>query len=153
MENKSSTHDRELLISRTLNAPVELVWEVWTKPEHIAQWWGPDGFTNTIHTMNVEPEGEWDFIMHSPNGANFKNKSVFKEVVPLKKIVYEHVSHPWILATITFEERGDQTHLTWHMLFASAEEFIKVIKAHNAAEGQKQNVIRLAAYLERLKNK
>jgi len=153
MENKSSTHDKELLISRTLNAPVELVWEVWTKPEHIAQWWGPDGFTNTIHTMNVEPEGEWDFIMHSPDGANFKNKSVFKEVVPLKKIVYEHVSHPWILATITFEERGEQTHLTWHMLFASAEEFLKVIKAHNAAEGQKQNVIRLAAYLEGLKNK
>jgi uncharacterized protein YndB with AHSA1/START domain len=153
MESKSSTHDKELLISRTLNAPVELVWEVWTKPEHIAQWWGPDGFTNTIHTMNVEPEGEWDFIMHGPDGANFKNRSIFKEVVPFKKIVFEHVSHPWILATITFEERGEQTHLTWHMLFASAEEFMKVIKAHNAAEGQKQNVIRLAAYLEGLKNR
>ncbi|WP_295799168.1 SRPBCC family protein [Mucilaginibacter sp.] len=153
MENKSSTHDRELLISRTLNAPVELVWEVWTKPEHIAQWWGPDGFTNTINTMNVEPEGIWEFIMHSPNGANFKNRSIFKEVVPFKKIVYEHVVHPWIRATITFEERGEQTHLTWHMLFESAEEFIKVIKAHNAAEGQKQNVVKLAAYLEGLKNK
>ncbi|MEP6610663.1 MAG: SRPBCC family protein [Mucilaginibacter sp.] len=153
MENKSSTHDRELLISRTLDAPVELVWEVWTKPEHIAQWWGPEGFTNTIHTMNVEPEGEWEFIMHAPNGANFKNRSIFKEVVPFKKIVYEHVVHPWILATITFEERGEQTHLTWHMLFESAEEFMKVIKAHNAAEGQKQNVIKLAAYLEGLKNR
>lgn len=153
MENKSSTHDRELLISRTLDAPVELVWEVWTKPEHIAQWWGPDGFTNTIHTMNVEPEGEWEFIMHAPNGANFKNRSIFKEVVPFKKIVYEHVVHPWILATITFEERGEQTQLTWHMLFESAEEFMKVIKAHNAAEGQKQNVIKLAAYLEGLKNR
>ena len=54
MENeKNSTKDRELIISRTLNAPVELVWEVWTRPEHIVNWWGPDGFTNTISKMEV----------------------------------------------------------------------------------------------------
>lgn len=57
MEN--NTKDRELLITRTLNAPVELVWEVWSKAEHIAQWWGPNGFTNTITKMDFTPGGEW----------------------------------------------------------------------------------------------
>ncbi len=58
MENvKNDTRDRELIITRKINAPVELVWEVWTKPEHIANWWGPEGFTNTITKMEVRPGG------------------------------------------------------------------------------------------------
>jgi uncharacterized protein YndB with AHSA1/START domain len=107
MENKkSSTHDRELIISRKLNAPVDLVWEVWTKPEHIANWWGPNGFTNTIHTISVIPGGEWDLVMHGPDGTDYKNKSVFKEIILYKKIVYEHISSPRFVATIDFEEQG-----------------------------------------------
>ena len=93
MENeKISTRDRELIISRKLNAPVALVWEVWTRPEHIVNWWGPDGFTNTINSMEVSPGGEWDLVMHGPDGTDYKNRSIFKEVIPLKKIVYEMVS-------------------------------------------------------------
>src|SRR6476619_6190718 len=65
MENKnaksSNTSDRELLLTRTLNAPIELVWEVFTNPEHIKNWWGPNGFTNTINQMDVKPGGTWDF--------------------------------------------------------------------------------------------
>jgi len=58
MESNNSTNDRELLILRTLDAPIELVWEAWTTPDHIAKWWGPDGFTNTITEMDVIPGGE-----------------------------------------------------------------------------------------------
>src|SRR5580658_456105 len=95
MENrKNDTSDRELRIWRVLDAPVELVWEVWTNPEHIAQWWGPNGFTNTIELMEVKPEGEWKLVMHGPDGTDYKNRSVFREVVPLKRIVYEHISSP-----------------------------------------------------------
>ncbi|WP_431200247.1 SRPBCC domain-containing protein [Mucilaginibacter sp. P19] len=104
--NQSSTADRELRLTRTLDAPVELVWEVWTQPEHIAQWWGPNGFTNTISKMEIKPGGEWDLVMHGPDGTDYKNKSVFKEVIPLKKIVYEHVSSPKFVATIEFDETG-----------------------------------------------
>ena len=57
-KQKNNTADRELLLTRILDAPIELVWEVWTKPEHIALWWGPDGFTNTIEEMDVQPDGE-----------------------------------------------------------------------------------------------
>src|SRR3954469_24322675 len=95
MQNQeNNTADREISISRLFNAPIELVWEVWTKPEHIVQWWGPNGFTNTITKMEVAPGGEWDLIMHGPDGTDYKNKSVFKEVIKHKKIVYEHVSAP-----------------------------------------------------------
>jgi uncharacterized protein YndB with AHSA1/START domain len=151
MENQeSSTADRELAIKRTLNAPVELVWEVFTKPEHIANWWGPNGFTNTIYTMDVQPGGEWDFVMHGPDGQDFKNRAIYQEIVPFKKIVFNHFA-PNFTATIEFEDKGDRTHLTWHMLFETAELFEAVVKAHNAAEGLKQNIEKLNVYLAGLK--
>ena len=144
---RSNTSDRELRLSRTLNAPVELVWEVWTQPEHIAQWWGPNGFTTTIKTMDIEAGGEWSLVMHGPDGTDYKNKSVFKEIVPLKKIVYEHISAPKFLTTVTFEAQGEQTLITWHMLFESKEQFIQVVKTFKADEGLKQNLEKLGAYL------
>jgi len=147
MESTNNTSDRELRITRTFDAPVELLWEVWTKPEHIAKWWGPNGFTNTINKMDVTPGGDWHLVMHGPDGTNFMNKSVFKEVVPLKKLVYAHY-HPNFIATIEFEAKGEQTFLSWHMLFESREEFIQVVKAHKADEGLKQNIEKLAAYLK-----
>ncbi len=148
---KSNTEDREILISKLLDAPVELVWEAWTNAEHIANWWGPNGFTNTIQTMNVTPGGEWDLVMHGPDGTDYKNKSIFKEVVLHKRLVYEHVSAPKFTATIDFEEKGAQTLLKWHMLFETAEEFVRVVKTFKADEGLKQNVEKLGVYLSGMK--
>jgi uncharacterized protein YndB with AHSA1/START domain len=154
MENKKNdTSNRELRLSRLLDAPVELVWEVWTDPEHLAQWWGPNGFTNTISLMDVRPGGEWDLVMHGPDGTDYTNKSVFREVVLHRKIVYEHISAPNFMATITFEAQGEQTMLTWHMLFLSAEEFIQMVKTFKADEGLKQNLEKLGRYVAaQLKN-
>lgn len=146
--NQSNTTDRELRLTRTLDAPVELVWEVWTQPEHIAQWWGPNGFTNTISKMEIEPGGEWELVMHGPDGTDYKNKSVFKEVIPLKKIVYEHVSSPKFIATIEFEAKGEQTFLSWRMLFESHEQFVQAVKTFKADEGLKQNIEKLNQYLK-----
>jgi len=154
MENMANdTKDREIFLSRTLNAPVALVWEVWTQPEHIANWWGPTGFTNTISTMDMRAGGEWNLVMHGPDGKDYINKSIFKEVILHKKIVYEHVSYPRLVATIEFAEQGDKTLITWHMLFESREQFIEVAKAHKVVEGQKQNVEKLEAYLAALISK
>lgn len=146
----SDTKDREIRISRKLDAPIELVWEVWTKPEHIANWWGPNGFTNTITRMDVRPGGEWDLVMHGPDGTDYKNKSIFTEVIPHKRLVYEHISAPKFTATITFEAMGDQTMLNWHMLFESAEQFIQVVKTFKADEGLKQNIEKLSVYLTKV---
>src|ERR1700760_1726318 len=129
MENYT---DRELLLTRTLNAPVELVWEVWTQPEHLANWWGPNGFTNTISTMDVVPGGAFNLTMHGPDGTDYDNKSTYREVAPLQKLVFEHTTWPHIVFTITFQGEGDKTHLRWHMLFDSAEVLADVAMKHGA---------------------
>jgi uncharacterized protein YndB with AHSA1/START domain len=147
---ESNTKDREITITRTLNAPIDLVWETWTDPEHIAQWWGPNGFTNTITKMDLRPGGEWLLVMHGPDGTDYKNKSIFKEIVPHKKIVFDHIA-PNFIATIEFEARGESTFLKWHMLFESAELFIQVVKTFKADEGLKQNVERWQTYLAGMK--
>jgi len=145
--NANNNSDRELVITRLLNAPTDIVWQVFTEPEHIKNWWGPNGFTNTIFTMDVRPGGEWDFIMHGPDGTDYKNKSVYKEIVKHEKIVFDHVSGPKFTTTITFEAQGNKTFLTWRMLFNSAEEFNNTIKVFKADDGLKQNITKLEIYL------
>jgi uncharacterized protein YndB with AHSA1/START domain len=149
---EKDTKDRELMLTRMLNAPIDMVWEAWTKPEHIAKWWGPNGFTNTIDIMDLKPGGEWNLVMHGPDGTDYKNKSIFKEIILYKKIVFEHQS-PNFTATITFEEKGEQTYLTWQMLFETAEQFNQVVKTFKADQGQKENIEKLNLYLVNLKEK
>lgn len=149
MVSQSVNTDRELQISRMLNAPRNLVWEVFTKPEHISQWWGPQGFTNTIHTMDVKEGGVWDFVMHGPDGTDYPNTSKYLEVVKPEKLVIRHMVWPDFVLTITLEEREEKTFLTWHMLFESAEVFEQVVKQHGADEGLKQNIVKLEEYLSK----
>lgn len=144
----ANNNDRELPISRLLNAPRQLVWDVWTKPEHIAQWWGPEGFTNTIHSMDVSAGGEWDFIMHGPDGTNYKNKVIYIEVEAPERIVYDHISMPKFRVWVSFEEQGNKTLVTMCSQFESAEALKKVIEVFKADEGMKQNIDRLQAYAE-----
>jgi uncharacterized protein YndB with AHSA1/START domain len=147
MERKNDTADRELRISRVLNAPIELVWEVWSDPDHIKNWWGPNGFTNTITKMDFHEDGEWDLVMHGPDGTDYKNKSIFREIVKNQRIVYEHVSGPKFVATITFEPQGKKTKIEWHMLFETKEQFIQTVKTFKADEGLTQNFEKMEAYL------
>jgi uncharacterized protein YndB with AHSA1/START domain len=154
VNQKNDTSDRELRISRVLDAPVELVWEVWTQPDHIAQWWGPNGFTNTIDLLEVRPGGEWHMVMHGPDGTDYVTRAVFKEVVPFKRIVYEFLSGTKFEATITFEARGEQTSLTWHALWETAEQFIHMVKVFKGEKGLPQTIEKLNRYLiEQVKNK
>ena len=147
-KKESDRTERGITISRLFNAPVELVWEVWTNPEHIKNWWGPDGFRNTIHSMDVKKGGEWNLTMHGPDGTDYKNKSIYKEIVLHKKLVYEHVSAPKFVATVEFESQGDKTFINWNMLFETKEQFIQVVKTFKADEGLKQNVDKLSHYLQ-----
>jgi uncharacterized protein YndB with AHSA1/START domain len=82
------TSDREIVFTRTFDAPCELVFEAWTDPKHLMQWWGPNGFTNTIHEINVKPGGIWRFIMHGPDGVNYSNKIIYDEVVAPERLVF-----------------------------------------------------------------
>jgi len=149
MEN--NLKDRTLEIERTFDAPIELVWEVWTNPDHIKNWWGPNDFKNSISKMEVKPGGEWNLIMHGPDGTDYTNKSIFKEVIFHKKLVYDHISGPKFTATVTFESRGNKTHIHWQMVFLSRKQLIEVVKEYNAAEGLKQNIERLEKYMNQFK--
>ena len=144
----NATANRAISVKKNLNAPIDVVWKAWTDPEQIANWWGPNGFTNTITKMEIKPEGEWDLVMHGPDGTDYINKSIFKEIIKHKKIVYEHISDPKILATIAFESRGNTTFINWHMLFESKEEFIHTVKTFKADEGLRQNIEKLSIYLQ-----
>jgi uncharacterized protein YndB with AHSA1/START domain len=67
---------QELILTRILGARRSLVFRAWTDPQHLARWWGPRGFTTTTHSMDVRPGGEWRFVMHGPDGTDYKNKIV-----------------------------------------------------------------------------
>lgn len=108
---------------------------------------GPNGFTNTIFRMDLRENGEWNLVMHGPDGTDYKNKSLFKEIVKHKRIVYQHISAPKFLTTISFEPLGDKTKIDWHMLFETKEELIQTVKTFKADEGLKQNIEKLQAYL------
>src|SRR5258706_2724536 len=88
--NVALVGDRGIRGMCVFDAPRELVWKVWTEPEHIGMWWGPDGFTTTTHKMEVKAGGVWRFVMHGPDGRDYQNKITFIEVVKPERLVYKH---------------------------------------------------------------
>src|SRR3954464_2525826 len=103
---RNDSADREIVAVRVFDAPRELVYKAWTDPEHVAQWWGPNGFTNTIHEMDVRPGGVWRFIMHGPDGTDYKNEVEYLEVVKPELLVYLHESTPKFHVTVTFDDQN-----------------------------------------------
>jgi uncharacterized protein YndB with AHSA1/START domain len=157
--NVTSVHtptDREIVITRTFDAPRELVWEAWTKPEHLAQWWGPRGFSTTIEEHDFRPGGRFKQMMHGPDGTNYPNLSVFREIVPLERIVYTHGGGKetgqgtHFEATWTFEALGaNRTRVTGRSLFPTPEDRDFVVREYGAIEGGKQTLARLAEHVAR----
>ena len=73
-ETAARLASREMVISRVINAPRELVFKVWTEPKHIEKWWGPNGFRTTTQRMEFRPGGIWRFVMHGPDGRDYQNR-------------------------------------------------------------------------------
>lgn len=151
----AATSDREILFTRFFNAPRELVFKAWTDPKHIAQWWGPKGFTNTVQEMDVRPGGVWRLVMHGPDGVDYPNKIVYIEVVKPERVVFDHSSGEagdsgQFRVTVTFAEQAGKTKLNMRMLFRSAAERDKAVKEFGAIEGGNQTLDRLAEYLAKI---
>jgi uncharacterized protein YndB with AHSA1/START domain len=150
----ASTADRELVFTRVFDAPRELVWTAWTDPAHVGAWWGPRGFTTTTHEMDVRPGGVWRFVMHGPDGTDYPNKIVYTEVARPERLAYDHggdegTDDVSFQVVVTFADEAGRTRLTMRMLFASAEEFRKVME-YGAEEGAHQTLDRLREYLARM---
>ena len=142
------TADRRIVTTRVLEAPRERVFRAWTEPDHLSRWWGPKGFTNTFEAFDPRPGGEWRFVMHGPNGANYKNHSVFVEIVRPERIVLQHASPPRFQLTATFVEDAGRTRVIFEQLFETAAECEKVKKF--AVDANEQNLDRLEAELTRM---
>lgn len=146
---------RSIIGSRVFNAPRELVFSAFTDPKHLAQWWGPDGFTLTTSAHDFRPGGIWRFVMHGPDGRDYQNRVTYDEIDPPKRIVYRHgggddVEPVQFNTTITFEDVGGKTRVIWHGTFPSAEERARVIKEYGADKGLEQTLARLAEHVEAL---
>jgi len=153
MEEKNNSFRQEgnqLIHTRMLNAPRELVWDVWTKPEHIKEWWGPIGFTLTNKSMVVKKGSEWRFTMHG-FGKDFENKIEYLKVVRPSLLSYRHGDENDTISFtvyVSFEEVGDKTRLTMRSVFKSEEVLAELNRQVNAIEGGKQTLDKLESYLK-----
>ena len=143
---------RSIVGTRVLDAPRDLVFSVFADPEHLAQWWGPDGFTTTTRAFEFRPGGVWRFVMHGPDGRDYQNRITYDEIVPPMRIVYRHgggddVEPVQFKTTITFVDLVGKTRIVWHGEFASAAERDRVIKEYGADKGLVQNLARLADHV------
>jgi uncharacterized protein YndB with AHSA1/START domain len=154
-ENKSS----EIRITRVYDAPVRAVWDAWTDPAQTAQWWGPRGFTLTTHSKDLRPGGHWAYTMHGPDGTDYPNNTLYHEVEPLRKLVYDHGGSadrpPMFRVTVLFTalDGGAKTKMDMTMGLPTPEaaeqtrKFIKSVGGNGTWD-------RLAEYLgERLSGK
>lgn len=145
----SDTANRQVVAGRLINAPRDRVFKAWTDPMEVAQWWGPEGFTNTIEKMEVKPGGTWKLMMHGPDGANYKNKSVFVEVVKPSRLVYLHVTGPKFQMTVTFDEVHSKTRICTQMLFETVEEYSQAVNVFSIEAGAIQTLDRLENFLKK----
>lgn len=148
--------ERELTIVRLFDAPRALVFKVWTDPKHLAQWWGPKGFTNPVCEVDPRPGGTIRIVMRAPDGAEYPMIGTFREVVAPERLVFTNApvdadGNRLIdgLTTVTFADEGGKTRLTLHtqakVLVPYAAQFLAGMDT-----GWNQSIDRLAALVARL---
>ena len=149
--NTPDTPDREIISTRVFDASPEQLFQAWTDPAILALWWGPKDFKNTFHVFEPRPGGDWNFVMHGPDGTDYKNESVFREIEKPSRIVLDHISSPRFRVVATFDAETVKTKLTFRMIFETAEmrDRVKGI----VVEANEQNFDRLAEQLRLLRIK
>jgi uncharacterized protein YndB with AHSA1/START domain len=129
MNNATTIHDRQLTITRVLNAPRSLVFKVWTQPEHFSQWLGPKDFTTIACQMNVQVGGIYRACIRSPEGTDHWMQGVYREIIEPERLVFtfaweDENNQPKheTLVTVTFEEQDNKTLMTFQQaIFESSE--------------------------------
>jgi uncharacterized protein YndB with AHSA1/START domain len=137
----ASTADREFVHSKLIDAPRERLFRAFAQPEHLAQWWGPDGFSNTFDTFDLRVGGHWRFVMHGPDGTNYPNEMLFRELVAPERVVLEHLGsvHHFFL-TITLTEQAGKTLVGWRQVFDTVEHKESVTRF--VVDANEQNLLR-----------
>ena len=152
--HKLDTSDKEIHTSRLYNASRERVFDAWTDPAHITHWWGPQGFTTTTKSMDLRPGGEWLFVMHGPDGRDYENRVVYREVVRPERLAYRHTGvgndDPIRFeATVDFIARGDCTEVIFQLVLDTREMYEEATQ-FGAVEGLHDTMDRFAAHLAKM---
>jgi uncharacterized protein YndB with AHSA1/START domain len=125
----STTPDCEIVSSRIVNTARDIVYTAWTDPNHLKNWWGPAGFTNTFNEFDLRPGGKWSFIMHGPDKGNYRNECEFIKIDKPALIAWKRISKPIFQVVATFEEvAAGKTKIIFRMIFTSAGECNKLKK-------------------------
>ncbi len=146
--NDSPESAREIVTTRRFAAPPERVFDAWSRAEDLARWWGPRGFTTTTHAFDFRPGGGWQYTMHGPDGADYRNRTVYEVIDRPHRIVFAHHGEvdgvpTEFTMTVTFAARGEETELTMRHVFRSAAERDTVIGKYGAVEGARETLARL----------
>ena len=143
----SAAESRDLVfsVSRTFDALPEQVFDAFLRPERLARWWGPAGFSNLFHSFDFREGGTWSFTMRGPDGTHYPNRCRFLEIVPGCRLQIEHVSSPRFVLAVTLTPVERRTRLEWKQRFHTQAEY-DAVKAF-VPEANEQNLDRLAAEL------
>jgi uncharacterized protein YndB with AHSA1/START domain len=122
------TADRELVLTRIIDAPRERVFMAWTDPKQLAQWWGPHGMTTPVCEMDLRPGGVFRTVLRSADGVEYPNQGVFLEIMEPERLVFTDAfeegwrpsQHAFMAAVVTFEEHDGKTKYTARALHWSA---------------------------------
>ncbi|NDK92174.1 ATPase [Gordonia desulfuricans] len=152
-----TTADREIVISRIIDAPRELVFTAFTEVRHLSQWWGPNGFTTTTTSFDFRIDGEWDFVMHGPDGTDYPEWIRWTQIVAPELIVLVHGERPddpnAFTSTIVFATdatRPGSTRIEMRTVFPTKESRDEAVQRYHAIEGGEQTLGNLAAYVSGL---
>jgi uncharacterized protein YndB with AHSA1/START domain len=145
------TPDREIVITRVISAPRELVFEVFTDVRHLSQWWGPTGFTTTTQAFEFRVGGEWEFVMHGPDGTDYQEWISWTEIVPPERIALLHGEFRGdpnaFESLLTFAPDGAATRIEMRTVFPTKKLRDEAVEKYHAIEGGQQTLSKLAAYV------
>lgn len=145
----NAANNRTLTLKKTMNVPLELVWEAWTQPEHIALWWGPKGMDVKVTEHDFKVGGKWKYVMKMPDGSDFISEGVYSEIVPFRKIVTSANFRPMtegVELYVLFEANGNKTDFTFSVVHAT-EEYCKQQEKMGFYNGWGTAFTRLESYL------
>src|SRR5215210_77732 len=151
---QSATADREITISRAINAPREVVFEAFTEVRHLSRWWGPDGFTTTTRAFEFRVGGEWDFVMHGPDGTDYQEFITWTAIRPPERIALLHGESRddpnAFESVLTFAPDGSATRIEMRTVFPTKALRDEAVEKYHAIEGGQQTLGNLAAYVAEL---
>jgi uncharacterized protein YndB with AHSA1/START domain len=151
LHTPSLTADREIVISRVIDAPRELVFEAFTEVRHLSRWWGPAGFTTTTRAFEFRVGGEWDFVLHGPDGTDYQEWIRWTEIAPPERIEMLHGEYREdpnaFESVLTFAPDGVATRIEMRTVFPTRKLRDEAVDKYHAIDGGQQTLSKLAAYV------